>query len=150
MEMTIKEYAESRKISYEAVRKQVKDYKKKELKNHITYQGRQAYLDDFAIDYLDQHRQKRNVVLYPTNKEIEEEMARLRNQLAKAQEEIVNRTDKINELLEEKTLLIEDKTKKELLEKDNAELKQELASYQRTIFGLYKKVPRQQDNQQDN
>ncbi len=146
MEMTIKEYAESRKISYEAVRKQVKDYKKKELKNHITYQGRQAYLDDFAIDYLDQHRQKRNVVLYPTNKEIEEEMTRLRNQIAKLQEELVNRTDRINALLEEKTLLIEDKTRGEMAAAELQEVKQELASYQRTIFGLYKKVDRQQDN----
>lgn len=147
MEMTIKEYAESRKISYEAVRKQVKDYKKTDLKKHVVYQGRQAYLDDFAVDYLDQHRQKRNVVLYPTNKEIEEEMTRLRNQIAKLQEELVSRTDRINVLLEEKTLLIEDKAKSDarlmLADKEHDELeeaKQELNKYQRTIFGLYKKI----------
>ena len=144
MEMTIKEYAESRKVSYEAVRKQVKDYKKKELKKHISYQGRQAYLDDFAVDYLDQHRQKRNVVLYPTNKEIEEEMARLRNQIVKLQEELLNRTDKITKLLEEKTLLIEDKAKAESKAAELEMVKQELASYKPTLFGLYKKVDRQQ------
>ena len=147
MEMTIKEYAESRKISYEAVRKQVKDYKKKELKTHVTYQGRQAYLDDYAVDFLDQHRQKRNIVLYPTNKEIEEEMARLRNQVFQLQAELLKRTDTITELLESKTQLLEEKTKliedmaqKEMLEKDNAELKQELSKYQRTVFGLYRKI----------
>lgn len=156
MGITIKEYAESRKVSYEAVRRQVKDHKKHELKGHVSYEGRQAYLDDFAVDYLDQHRQKRNVVLYPTNKEIEEEMTRLRNQISKLQEELLSRTDKINELLEKNSVLLEDKARNETLlllaDKEHDELqeaKQELASYQRTVFGLYRKVPRQQDSQPD-
>ena len=59
-------------------------------------------------------------------------------------------------LLEEKATLLEDKARNETLllladkEHDELqELKQELGSYQRTVFGLYKKVARQQDNQQD-
>jgi chromosome segregation ATPase len=147
MEMTIKEYAESRKITYEAVAKQVREYKKKDLKKHINYQGRTAYLDDYAIDFLDQHRQKRNTLLYPTNKEIEEEMARLRNQILNLQEELVKRSDSYAKLLEEHSKTLEDKARTDTLlllaDKEHEELeqaKQELSKYQRTIFGLYKKV----------
>lgn len=137
--MTIKEYAISRAVSYEAAAKQVRQYKKKELKKHIKYNGRTAELDDFAVEFLDKHRQPKNIVVTNTEESqriIDQQAA----QIKQLQAELLKRTDKINELLEEKTLLIEDKAKKELLEKDNQELKQELSKYQRTIFGLYKKV----------
>lgn len=154
MEMTIKEYAESRKVTYEAVRKQVNGYKKKELKKHITYQGRQAYLDDFAVDFLDKHRQKRNVVLNPTSKEIDAEIDRLREQVSRLQEEILRQSEESkqilkdnNRLLEEQKKLIEDKTRSDTLlllaDKEHEELqevKQELSRYQRTLFGLYRKI----------
>lgn len=147
MSMTIKEYAESRKVSYEAVRKQTKEYKNKELKAHIKYDGRTAYLDDYAIDFLDGHRQKRNTLLYPTNKEIEEEMARLRTQILNLQEELVRRSDRYTQLLEEHSKTLEDKARTDTLlllaDKEHEELeqaKQELSKYQKTIFGLYKKV----------
>lgn len=141
--MTIKEYAISRAVSYEAAAKQVRQYKKKELKKHIKYNGRTAELDDFAVEFLDKHRQPKNIVVTNTEESqriIDQQAA----QIKQLQAELLKRTDKINELLEEKTLLIEDKAKKELLEKDNQELKQELSSYKPTLFGLYKKVARQQ------
>lgn len=141
--MTIKEYAISRAVSYEAAAKQVRQYKKKELKKHIKYNGRTAELDDFAVEFLDKHRQPKNIVVTNTEESqriIDQQAA----QIKQLQAELLKRTDKINELLEEKTLLIEDKAKKELLEKDNQELKQELASYKPSWFGLYKKVNSQQ------
>lgn len=138
--MTIKEYATSRAISYEAVAKQVRQYKKKELKKHIKYNGRTAQLDDWAVDFLDQHRQPRSVVVQASNEETQRELERLHNQVHQLQAELQKKSDKIEELLEEKTKLIEDKTRREVLEKDNEELKQELASYKPTLFGLYKKV----------
>lgn len=148
--MTIKDYATSRGVSYETVRRQVAAAKKKALKGHISYQGKQAFLDEYAIEYLDQHRQPRNVVVAASNEETQKELERLHNQVHQLQAEITMLLKEKNNLLEEKVLWIEDKTKRELLETSQQELKQELASYQRTIFGLYKKVPRQQDNQQDN
>ena len=138
--MTIREYATSRAVSYEAVRKQVRQYKKKELKKHITYQGRTAELDDFAIEFLDKHRQQRSVVMQASTEETQKELERLHNQVHQLQEELQRKSDKIVGLLEEQKGLIEDKTKKEILEKDNAELKQELSRYQRTLFGLYRKI----------
>ena len=145
--MTIKEYSMSRGVSYEAVRKQVSALKKKELKKHIKYNGRTAELDDYAVEILDQHRQQREVVVVASNIDTQKELERLHDQVHQLQAELLKRADKITELieknsllLEEKTKLIEDKTRREVLEKDNEELKQELNKYQRTIFGLYKKV----------
>lgn len=138
--MTIKEYATSRGVSYETCRRQVAAAKKKALKGHLTYQGKQTILDDFAIEYLDQHRQPRNVVVAASSEETQRELERLHNQVHQLQAELQKRTDRINELLEEKTLLIEDKTRKEIAEKELSEVKQELSKYQRTLFGLYKKI----------
>ena len=145
--MTIKDYATSRAVSYEAVAKQVRQYKKKELKKHITYQGRTAELDDFAIEFLDKHRQPRSVVVKADSDTTQKELERLHEQVHQLQDELNKqktitqaKSDKIQELLEEKNLLIEDKTKKEIYESELQEVKQELSRYQRTIFGLYRKV----------
>ena len=43
--MTIREYADSQAVSYEAVRKQVRLYKK-ELKSHITVKNNTQMLDE--------------------------------------------------------------------------------------------------------
>lgn len=145
--MTIKEYAMSRGVSYEAVRRQVAGLKKKELKKHIKYKGNTADLDDYAIEVLDQHRQPREVVVVASNDETQKEIKRYQMQIEALQAEIHRQAnkieslqDKVNGLLEEKTLFIEDKALRQKAEKDNEELKQELGKYQRTIFGLYKKV----------
>ena len=152
--MTIKDYATSRGVSYETVRRQVAGAKKKALKGHISYQGKQAFLDDYAIEYLDQHRQPRNVVVQANNDETQRELERLHNQVHQLQEELLKRTDRINELLEKNSLLLEDNAKNQTLlllaDKEHDELeqvkqelttsKEELNKYQKTIFGLYKKV----------
>lgn len=151
--MTIKDYAASRAVSYETVRRQVAAAKKKALKGHISYQGNAAMLDDFAIEYLDQHRQPRNIVVTASSEETQKELERLQSQINQLQAELLKRTDRINglleektKLLEEKTLLIEDKTKAEMKAAELESVKQELASYKPSLFGLYKKVNRQQDN----
>ena len=189
--VTIKEYAESRKVTYEAVCKQVRQYKKKELKGHLTYQGKLTFLDETAVDFLDRHRMKRNIVLAPTSEEIQRDMRHLQSELTRAWQEVDRLKTQVIDLQAEKIGLVEDRAKytallelkedltirinkadEEIkqLELDNKRIKaeielsekrleekqqeiekdkQELASYQRTIFGLYKKVPRQQDNQQE-
>lgn len=138
--MTIKEYATSRAVSYEAVAKQVRQYKKKELKKHIKYQGRTAELDDFAIEFLDKHRQPKNVVMVESAEESKRQIELLTAQVHQLQSELIKKSNKIESLLEENKGLIEDKTKKEIYESELQEVKQELSRYQRTIFGLYRKV----------
>lgn len=137
--MTIKDYATSRGVSYETVRRQVAAAKKKALKGHMNYQGRQAILDDYAIEYLDQHRQPRNVVVTANNEETQRELERLHNQVHQLQAEINNLLKEKNALLEEKVLLIEDKTKAEAAAARLQEVTQELGRYKPTLFGLYRK-----------
>lgn len=55
--LTIAEYAKSRSVSYEAVRKQINRYSL-ELDGHISKQGRTQYLDSEAEAFLDSKRQK--------------------------------------------------------------------------------------------
>ena len=90
--VTIKDYAESRHVTYEAVCKQVRQYKKKELKGHLSYQGRLIFLDENAVNFLDQHRMKRNIVLAPTSEEIQKTIKQLQADLQKAMIERDNLT----------------------------------------------------------
>ena len=55
--LTIAEYAKSRSVSYEAVRKQINRYSI-ELDGHIHRQGRTQYLDSDAESFLDSKRAK--------------------------------------------------------------------------------------------
>lgn len=61
--MSIKDYAADRGVSYEAVRRQVKRYKA-ELEGHVIQKGRQQFLDDFAVAFLDEHRAAQPMVTY--------------------------------------------------------------------------------------
>ena len=51
----------------------IRKYKKKELKKHITYQGALTILDDYAIEFLDGHRQPRNVVVTASDADTQRE-----------------------------------------------------------------------------
>lgn len=66
--LSLKDYAEQRNVTYEAVRKQVARYKN-ELEGHIIMDGRQQFLDDEAVAFLDAKRKKNPVVLYQQNKD---------------------------------------------------------------------------------
>ena len=154
--MTIKEYAISRAISYEAAAKQVRKYKTKELKKHIKYVDRSADLDEYAISFLDEHRQPKNVVVAASDEEMQQEINKLRNQIFQLQSEIkqvYQEKDRLNEniknLLEEKTLLIEDKTRAEMTAAELQGVKQELDSYKPVFLGFYRKIKSQQPTDQD-
>lgn len=144
---TIKAYAESRHITYEAVSKQIRQYKKKELKKHISYQGRLMLLDDYAVNFLDQHRMKRNIVLAPTSDEIKRDIQQLQNDLRAALEENGRLKDQLINLQREHMQLIEDKAKNDALlmiaDKEHEELehaRQELNKYKPSLFGFYRKT----------
>ncbi|SEM67749.1 hypothetical protein SAMN04487770_16311 [Butyrivibrio sp. ob235] len=165
-EMSFSEYAKSQHVSYEAVRKQVRLYKK-ELKGHIKTKNNKQVLDDTAIKFLNEHRQPRPIVVDP-REELTAEIESLKAELNSAKDIIIalqaekdKAKDKINQLLEERTQLIEDKTRTDTLllladkEHDElAETKQKLAENQEqleesrkevaqfvpTLFGLFKKL----------
>ena len=130
--ISLKEYAHSKSISYEAVRKQIKRYSE-ELEGHISVVSRIHYLDDYAVDFLDGKRLVKPIVvvddenvqemrnLQQENKDLAAANRDLMEKLLKAQNMIIALKDESNDLklavkeLETK-LLLEETTAKELQE----------------------------------
>ena len=116
MPMSLGDYAASRGISYEAVRKQVNRHKDS-LEGHITKQGKKQLLDDEAVAYLDEHRLDKVVLMQPAvNDEVqrlEAENKALLMKVAQLQDIIIQKGDQILELqqakhdLESKVMLLE-------------------------------------------
>ena len=128
--ISLKEYARIKSISYEAVRQQVARYRD-ELGEHLIKDGRQQYLDEEAVAFLDERRQKNPVVIYQENKD--EELERLREiyqatleALSDARERIIAQQDKIYELgaADQKIMLLEAESK--VAEAERAQLEREL------------------------
>ncbi len=76
--ITLKDYAKQNNISYEAVRQQVARYKD-ELGTHIIKDGRQQFLDEEAVAFLDERRQKSPVAIIQMDKDEELEGLRREN-----------------------------------------------------------------------
>ena len=155
--VTIKQYAESQNVTYEAVRKQIVGYGE-ELKDHSIRRGRTQYLDDWAVKFLTARRRENPVILLSQDKdeEIEDLKARIeslqaqlmtaQNELIKAKDEIINLHVEAKELQADKakyTLLLEDnKAKEEQLKeltRERDEARKEAQSFKKSIFGLYRK-----------
>ena len=125
---SLKEYAASRKISYEAVRKQVNKYQK-QLNGHIFIENKAKHLDEFAVDFLDKKRVKHTSILVQdiTNEKIEELKAinsNLNIKLNVVYEELNKAKDLISE---QDKLLMQSQAEKLLLEQKQTDLNQEKA-----------------------
>lgn len=132
MGMSIKEYAKSRSISYESARKQVRRYTK-DLAEHTQKIDGSTQLDDFAVEFLDRHRQKRPVIVAPSSEETEQEITNLRAEIDRLKSQLLNVQ---NQLIDAQKQTIDTQSKYQLLleQKDT-----ELNTYHKTIFGLYRK-----------
>lgn len=156
--MTIKQYAQSQHISYEAVRRQVSAHKQ-ELQDHIVRRGRTMFLDETAVEFLTQRRRESPVIVLEQSKDetiadLKEQIDALRVQLMAAQNELLKSKDHIIELAEESRKSLEAQTKYAALLEDNESkdeqirelteqrdaAQKEASSYQPSWFGLYKKV----------
>jgi len=73
---TIKQYAESQKVTYEAVRKQINRYKK-DLDGQIIKKGRTQYLTDEAVAFLSEHRHASPAIVYRQEKQSEQEAQKI-------------------------------------------------------------------------
>ncbi len=109
--ISMKDYAASKGVSYEAVRKQVNRYKD-ELDGHIFKQGRTQYLDDEAIAFLDDKRKNNPVVVLNTNKDeeierLERENKALLLKIAELQESLLISKDTISALQTERIAFLE-------------------------------------------
>lgn len=104
--ISLKDYAKQKNISYEAVRKQVVRYKT-ELSEHIVMDGKQQFLDEEAVAFLDAKRQKNPVAIIQMDKD--EQIEDLRLEREKLLHKIADQADWISKLAEwkaENALLI--------------------------------------------
>lgn len=100
--VTLRDYAKQNNISYEAVRKQVVRYKK-DLEGHLIKDGRQQFLDEEAVAFLDAKRQKNPVAIIQMDKDetiegLESENKMLLQKLAWVQDELLKAKDENNNL----------------------------------------------------
>lgn len=120
--VSLKAYAEQKRVSYEAVRQQVIRYKK-ELGNHIIHDGRQQFLDEEAVAFLDEKRQKNPVTVIQQDKN--EQIEALEEQVKQLLMKTAAQADRIAELsewkaekavaiagAEQQKLLLEERTKR--------------------------------------
>ena len=142
---SIKDYAKSRKITYEATRQQVKRYEK-ELQGHIHRQNRTQYLDDYAVDLLDDHRQQSPVVIVNQDRDAELEQLRTENktllqQVAMLQDKLLAAQESAIEAAKQTVLLDAAQADKAALQERVKELEAERdAARQEAAKPWYKKL----------
>ncbi len=134
--VTIKEYAKKKKVTYEAVRKQIQKYKDNELKDHIVHQGRTQYLDEYAVDFLDKRRKESPIMVRQTDRD--DEIQRLQNEnkallvkVAELQDALIREKDVTAALRAEQIALLEQKQEKE----GNDESRSPKNSWWERLFG---------------
>ena len=119
--ISIKDYAKDNGITYEAVRQQVKRYQN-ELEGHIHQEGRTQFLDDIAVEILNEHRAKNPIAIYDSSKD--EMIEQLKQEKENLLIKIAAQADQIAELAlwkSEKSLLLAEANQQQLLleEKSN-------------------------------
>lgn len=127
--ISLKDYAKNNNITYEAVRQQVKRYKN-ELGSHIIIDGRQQFLDEEAVSFLDDKRQKNPVTIIQQSKDEALEALQIENKnlLIKVAELSNWKADNavaIAEANQRQVLLEERKQRIDALEAQNADLSNE-------------------------
>lgn len=122
--ISLKDYAKQNNISYEAVRKQVVRYAD-ELGAHIIRDGRQQFLDEEAVTFLDAKRQKNPVAIIQMDKD--ERIEDLQRQLDVAKNLIIELQEERNKLKDEKYALEQETAKIALLEADNKAQRDKIA-----------------------
>ena len=132
---SIKNYAKARNISYEAARKQVKRYAA-ELEGHIRTQNRTQYLDNYAVELLDSHRQSSPIVIMQQDKDDELQQLRQENkallqQVAALQDKLLTARESAIEAAKQTVMLEAAEADKDRLEREKAALQDELAAARR-------------------
>ena len=114
---TVKEYANSVCKSHQSVYKQLNSKKNKErLESHVWKQDGTTYLDDVAIDILNESRQmiqiQNDIQAHEDNDNLRKEVDDLKNKIINLQDELKVKTEQMTSLLlenKEKTFLLEQK-----------------------------------------
>lgn len=112
MLLSVREYAKSRFITYEAARRQVIRYKK-ELLGKIEIKSRTQYLTDQAIEFLDQHRKDSPVTVYKEKERQETETQKI---------ELEDLRSKYTALLEKVTMMQAEHARERIALNDKIEM----------------------------
>ena len=144
--MTIKEYATSRNITYEAARQAV-ERAKPDIEKYIRKQGRTRYLLPEGEQLLDRCRKKSRIttiIKESTDKsdkidELSTQIDKLKNEIIVLQKQLLDEKQKALEASVTVARLeaIADTSKKQ--EEQIDRLQAELSLFERTVFGLYRK-----------
>lgn len=136
--MTFKEYADSRSISYEAVRQLVK--KTPGINAYIEKNGRTRVLTSEAVNMLDNRRNRSRVSIINKQDTSQELIDNLKNEIILLQKQLLEAKEQALESSQALARLqaIEDNNDK--LERKIEALQSELGAYHKTIFGLYRKL----------
>lgn len=129
--ISLKDYAKQNNVSYEAVRKQVVRYAD-ELGAHIIRDGRQQFLDEEAIAFLDAKRQKNPVAIIQMDKD--ERIEALQNELNLAKNLIIELQDERNKLKDRNYALEQETAKIALLEADNKAQRDKIAEAEKNAL----------------
>lgn len=138
--MTLKQFAESKGITYEAVRKQVVRYSK-ELSGHVIRKNRTQYLDEWAVEFLQERRRESPIVLQTENQgeeisRLQEQMDSLKAQLVSAQNKLLESQDKIISLQEDVQKTLEDRARYAALLEDNEAKTKKLQETEDRLRGI--------------
>ena len=103
--VSIKDYAASHGVSYEAVRRQIARYSGREMdgfriSDHIIKVNRTQYLDDEATAFLDARRAQNPVVVQQEQRD--ETIERLRAEVDRLQKRLITAQDEYRVLLQDK------------------------------------------------
>lgn len=142
--VTLREFAKEKKISYEAVRKQLIKYAE-ELEEHIVMVDGTRYLDEYAQSFLSERRRQSPIVVkiedaQTDSDERAKEVESLRSELMQMQKRVIQLQDEARNALEEKIrykLMLEDhEAMKQRLEDSEARAalaREDLSKVQRTL-----------------
>ena len=107
--ISIKDYSIEKKISTQAVYKQLKIHAK-ELDGHIIKAGGKKMLDDYAVDYLSNLSDNNPIVL--SDRQLRQEIERLQAREIELLNELNQKSNIIIHLQQENRMLIEQKNEK--------------------------------------
>lgn len=133
--ISIRDYAKEQHITYEAARKQVRRYEA-ELEGHTYKQGRTQYIDDYAVELLNNHRRQNPVIIVQQDKDDELQQLRAENkallqQVAALQDKLLTARETALETAQKTAMLEVAAADKERLEARCAALQDELEAAKR-------------------
>ena len=121
--ISIKDYAKNNNVSYEAIRKRIKR-NEEVFKGHIVKKNRTQFLDDVAVEILDNHKKNNSIVI--VNQSVDERIRQLEEENKNLLVKVASQADKIAELSEWKAnnalLISQTKVNQIMLEEKNCQI----------------------------